>query len=209
MVKQPSESEKCVATTRTGARCGRWPISGATVCRAHGGASPHVKQAAARRVVIAKARAKAKAIAERNRSELEVPPIEDPFEALMLCASKAMWLTQILEDEVRALTEIRYRTDSEQTRAELAAYMHMLGQTASILGGINKLALDERLVRVKETQAAKVALAVTMALRAAGLEGMPLEKARREVARLLVGGKTLRDLSLPSAMENVARKELG
>lgn len=201
--------EKCTGHNRDGAACGNWPIHGGTVCKMHGGGSPHVKQAAARRAVLQKARDKARAIADKNRSELDVPPIEDPFEALMTCAAKAMWLTETLESYVRALTDIRYRTDSEQTRAELSAYMHMLGQTATILGNINKLALDERLVRVKESQAQKVALAVVMALRAAGVEGMPLEKAKREVARLLRGGKVIEGMALPSGMENVAQKELG
>ena len=41
---------RCTATNRRGTRCGARAIAGATVCRLHGGASPQVKAAAAKRL---------------------------------------------------------------------------------------------------------------------------------------------------------------
>lgn len=48
---------KCTGHKSNGEPCGNWPIHGATVCRSHGGAAPHVKAAAAQRVAEDKARA--------------------------------------------------------------------------------------------------------------------------------------------------------
>lgn len=46
----PMERPRCTATNRQGARCGKPPIPGGTVCRMHGGAAPQVKQAAMERL---------------------------------------------------------------------------------------------------------------------------------------------------------------
>ena len=44
------ERNQCVAHKKTGERCQKAPIAGATVCRFHGGAAPHVKRAARARL---------------------------------------------------------------------------------------------------------------------------------------------------------------
>lgn len=49
--KKPKPRRQCSATNRQGNRCGKPPILGGTVCRNHGGASPHVKRKAAERVL--------------------------------------------------------------------------------------------------------------------------------------------------------------
>lgn len=46
-------TNRCVAHKKTGARCQRPAMLGGTVCRHHGGASPHVKAAAKRRLEMA------------------------------------------------------------------------------------------------------------------------------------------------------------
>lgn len=51
---QVIEPVKCRAhSVRSGDPCRSWAVKGATVCRMHGGASGHVKAAAARRVTLA------------------------------------------------------------------------------------------------------------------------------------------------------------
>jgi hypothetical protein len=42
---------RCRATTRNGNRCGNPPVTGAVVCRMHGGAAPQVRDAARRRLL--------------------------------------------------------------------------------------------------------------------------------------------------------------
>lgn len=50
---------KCSATAkRSGHRCRRWAIAGATVCQVHGGAAPQVQRKAAERVALAEALAR-------------------------------------------------------------------------------------------------------------------------------------------------------
>ena len=43
-------AQKCSAHNRRGELCGRWAIAGGRVCRFHGGAAKHVKEAAALRI---------------------------------------------------------------------------------------------------------------------------------------------------------------
>ena len=44
---------QCTAHSRSGAQCRSRAITGATVCRMHGGAAPHVREAARRRLALA------------------------------------------------------------------------------------------------------------------------------------------------------------
>lgn len=45
------DAPRCTATNRQGARCGKPPIKGGTVCRMHGGAAPQVQQKAMDRLL--------------------------------------------------------------------------------------------------------------------------------------------------------------
>lgn len=45
------ETPRCTATNRLGARCGKGPIHGGTVCRMHGGGAPQVKLKAMERLL--------------------------------------------------------------------------------------------------------------------------------------------------------------
>ena len=49
----PQAREKCLARNRFGEPCKNWPIEGATVCRAHGGAAPQVRRKAQERIAMA------------------------------------------------------------------------------------------------------------------------------------------------------------
>lgn len=52
---RPRPGRRCRAHRSDGAPCGAYAIVGATVCRAHGGAAPQVRRAAARRLAEAEA----------------------------------------------------------------------------------------------------------------------------------------------------------
>ncbi len=43
-------TQQCTGTNRDGEQCGSSALAGAVVCRKHGGAAPHVKEAAAKRL---------------------------------------------------------------------------------------------------------------------------------------------------------------
>lgn len=111
--------------------------------------------------------------------------VEDPYTALCDLAGETLWIKEAMRRRVQALEEVRYRTDSEQTRAELTVYMRLLDQCTSQLATLAKLGLDDRRVRVQEAHVALISTTVVASLRAAGLEGAPLQAAQREVARRL------------------------
>jgi hypothetical protein len=185
---------------RTGKPCEKHALKGGTVCWTHGGAAGQVKRKAQEREALRKAREAANREANRLIARGEHVPIGDPFDALLGVAAEMVWIKDVLGRKVQALDELRYRTDSEQTRAELTVYTHLLDQCARVLTSINKLGLDDRRVRVQEAQVALLSATVAAALRAAGLDGAPLAAAQREVARRLrahVGTSPLGELPPP------------
>lgn len=182
--RKPDPGESCRATNRRGKQCENWPTPGATVCRNHGGAAPQVKEKAAQRVAMAKA--------QTVVGRLKITPTDDAVSELQRIAGETVALKDYLRKQVQALTQIRYRAETEQTRAELVCYMASLRDCERILTSLARLGLEERNVRIKESQATMVRTAVERALRAAGLEGAALERGRKAVGqhlRVLSGGK--------------------
>jgi hypothetical protein len=176
-VSQKPWGRTCRATTSGGKPCKGPAIRGADVCRMHGGSAPQVREAAARRLAAEKAR--------RAVKRLDAQPTEDPIAELQRIAGETVQLKDWLRGLVDQLTEIRYRAETEQTRAELSCYMAALRDCTSVLTSLARLNLDERSVRIKESQAQMVRTAVDRALREAGLEGEQLERGRQAVGRHL------------------------
>ncbi|WP_162989241.1 HGGxSTG domain-containing protein [Glutamicibacter nicotianae] len=86
-------NEKCKAKTRSGERCGSWPVTGATVCRMHGGSAPQV-------AANANARAQQQAVSNLLQN-LGAPTEIDPGQALLdLIAAKngeVLWLRAMVQ----------------------------------------------------------------------------------------------------------------
>jgi hypothetical protein len=158
-----SERRVCGAKTRAGGECGHWAMAGGMRCRMHGGASPHVRAAAQRRV------AEAKALRAVRREGIE--PIGDPVEELRDLASEAKSLKDHFGARLKALQEIRYSTPGagEQLRAEVALYERALDRSQKFLADLARLGLDERRVRVTEAQAAVLLGVIVRGLASAGL----------------------------------------
>ncbi|MDF3290741.1 hypothetical protein [Streptomyces silvisoli] len=189
---------KCTGrSSQTGEPCKNFPIKGGTVCRSHGGAAPQVKAAAAARVV----RERATAVL----GKLDIVPVEDAYAELQQLAGELIALKDAIRGRVEALTQIRYMSESEQTRAELTVYSQLLRDCSAVLGSLARLSLDERMVRIKESQAEMVKVAIEGALRAAGLEGDALSRARMDVGRRL---RVVSSQVVPAAeLEAVARPQ--
>lgn len=169
-MEQPPR-EKCIATNRNGDRCGKWPMKGSKVCRAHGGAAPQVKAAAARRLETAKAEAAAVTFG--------LPVEVDPHSALLgevhRAAGVVAWLTlQVRElgadevvwgrtKEVEGHSSGEHGGDYSSTEegAAVHQWVQLLGQWSDRLVRVAKAAIDagvsERLVKLEEERGRLIA----------------------------------------------------
>ena len=174
----------CHAHNKSGGMCGRPAMKNQKVCRYHGGASPLAVRAAERRVLVAE-------IEEQARKEQVLGPQErykspqDAIAGLYRVADRAEWMLDFLTKKIQAMNEIRWRSDSEQLRAEADLWDRTLAKQTTTLSSIIKLALNERQIALDEHIGRMVVKAITGSLRAAGLEGLELERAQREAHRLL------------------------
>lgn len=182
-----SGREKCRRVKPDGVRCGNWPIRGGTVCVAHGGRSPATAAAAQKRLAEA-AVVKVVEVSTKRRVGALVArgDLSDPYQALLDVAGRTVVWMERVGEMVEELESIRYRgAVSEQMRAEAELYGTLLKDSAQVLATISRLNLDARLVRIREEQARMVQQAVEKGLRAAGVYGEALQRARVETAKYL------------------------
>lgn len=149
---------RCKAKTRAGAQCGNPPITGAVVCRMHGGSSPAVRAAAQRRIEVRNVEANARAVLASEG----VPAVTDPVEMLAGLAANIAATERALAARVNALSDLSYRslTGTEQIKAEMALWGQYQDRLAKVLEALGKFNLDERRVRLAEAQGQLVFAAV-------------------------------------------------
>ena len=169
--------------TNPGGPCPNAPMRGQTLCRVHGGKARRNQAAAERRL----AEADLEAQVTRQLAAQGIKPVDNPLEALAQLAGEVIALKDALADRVNALNEVRYESKAggEQVRAEVALYERALDRCNTVLGNIAKLKIDERLVRIKEMEAAIVVAAVKAALDHAGISGQRYAEACQVAARHL------------------------
>ena len=173
---------RCTATNRTGERCGRPPMRGATVCASHGGKAPQARAAAERRVQAQALEADARAVLAFEAVE----PIDDPVLALAELAAEVRATVRALGQRVNSLEDVRYPSPlgTEQVRAELdllGQYQDRLGRMLTALG---RLGLDERRVQLSEAQAAVLVGVVDRLLVFLALPRDQEAAARDEISRI-------------------------
>ena len=93
------------------------------------------------------------------RSVLErenLVPVDDPLHQLQLLAAEVVAWKNILGDKVEGLRGSTYDdlTETEQVRAVITAFERALDRCNTVLGGLVRLDLDERLAKVSAAQAA-------------------------------------------------------
>lgn len=146
------DSKRCTATSnRTGRRCARARMPGATVCSKHGAAAPQVRDAAAARVADAQAREIA------ARVDVDLTQFHgDPIEALrdLLARDQAQMerfgrLVDRFED-----SQLVYTTKGgvEMLRAVLSAYQQERDSLSRRLDLMLKAGVAERLIQTREAQ---------------------------------------------------------
>lgn len=159
-----SADRRCVArSSRTGERCKKYAIRGSTVCGSHGGRAPHVRRAAAKRVVVEQ-------VTRLGLSDAQ--PIDDPVTSLMCLGGEAVALVNALKGHVAELERVGTTPGrwGEQIKPEIAAYLGAIREAERILTSIVRLNLAERLVRIDEARAEIVVKVIERVLAAAGLD---------------------------------------
>jgi hypothetical protein len=145
-----TDKPRCAArSSQTGKPCKLWPVKGAAVCHKHGGRAPQVKANAAVRV------AEEEITAAAERYAAAAGPVEDPLSVLLKLAGEIAGFKDFIAARVAELRaeQWRYRgLHAEQLRAELGLYERALDRTARVLVDINKLKLEERMVKLTERQ---------------------------------------------------------
>lgn len=175
--------EKCTAKSKqSGERCKRYPIRGGTVCAIHGGKTPVVAAAAKRRLEEAEAE-KAVVLFGARR---DVMPGDALLEEVQWTAGHVGWLRlKVQELEARELEwSLTKRKDSaddvEETREASPSVWYSLyererkhliaASTAALRAGV-----EERRVRLAESQGQQVAAVIQRVLDGLGLTPVQLE----------------------------------
>lgn len=176
------QARKCSARRTNGQPCKAWAVVGAKVCVAHGGAAPQVKAKAARVVAEQKAQRALEGLDDYQA-------VTDPIERLQLLAGRAERFMELVGERVAQLNTIRYSTESEQLRAEVAVYERAIASTGRLLVDLARLGLDERAVRLQEAQVALLAGALAEALAEAGLPSEQRQAITVRVAELVAAAE--------------------
>lgn len=177
-VHPAAEDRRCIAkSSRTGERCRKWAIRGATVCATHGGGASQVKRAAAARDIRDKV---------SKLGLVEASPIDDPVAALMDLGGEAMALVTALKAHVADLERVGTEPGrwGEQLKPEITAYLGAIREAERIVTSIVRLNLAERLVRIDEERAQLVVTVIERVLTTAGLDPQAID-VRASVAREL------------------------
>lgn len=178
----------CGARTRSGTPCGKPPMAGATRCRLHGGASPQAQNAALER--------KAEAVAGRELARLgvarrDIHPAEALIELVQFTAGEVdFWRRKVTEiedetdlvwgrtSEVEKSTGELPGTDTTREAKPHIAYVMLeraSDRLASYAAAALKAGVEERRVRLAESQGALVAQAIRSILDQLNLTPAQLE----------------------------------
>lgn len=155
------QARRCKARRSTdGEPCEAYAMSGALVCRSHGGASPQARRGSADRM------AAEQALTELSRRGFA--PVENPLEALALIAGEILAVKDIFRERVAQLREEAWRygdaKGGEQLRAEISLYERALDRSAKVLADIARLKIDDRLTAITEQQGQTLAAILTAVL---------------------------------------------
>ena len=165
----------CGARTRAGGTCQKPPEPGGTRCRMHGGASPQAKAKAAERVAVAKAEVEVARLGARR----DIHPADALVELVQFTAGEVAYWRQRVNDlddddlvwgrtsEVDKGSGEFPGTDTTKEAKPNIAYV-MLERSSDRLAAYASAALkagvEERRVRLAESQGALVAQAIRQVL---------------------------------------------
>lgn len=175
--------EKCTAKSkRSGERCKRWPIRGGTVCAIHGGNSPTVRAAAKRRLEEAEAQKAVVTLGVRR----DVMPGDALLEEVQWTAGHVMFLrskVQELEDKELVWGLAKEEVGDDGVKVTHAAstsvwydlYERERKHLVQVCSAALKAGVEERRVRLAESQGAQVAAVIQRVLDGLELSADQLE----------------------------------
>lgn len=161
--EDPSQSGRCTARTKRG-RCKAWPVHGATVCVAHGGAAPQVKAAAQRRL----AEQAAQKAAKTYGLPVEIPADQALLDELHRTVGHVMWLGALIGDMgTDGLTQ--WGESGRQVSVWVDLYQRERAHLARVAKDTLGASIAERHVKLAEDQGALLAGVVNRILDALDL----------------------------------------
>lgn len=146
------EQWRCKARSKqTGERCKNWTKTvDVTLCHYHGGNAGQTLKAGARRRIMAET--------EAFLDKYDIDPLDNPWEALALLATRILEAERIMAERIGNLTE------ADVGSPEVAAWERYLQLASKIVTDASKLDLDERKLHLNQAQASLVLRAVSTSL---------------------------------------------
>src|SRR5882762_10370991 len=119
--------------------------------------------------------------------KLNIIPIDDPLTELSKLAGEVTAWKDVIARRVAFLSDVRYDGEKtgEQIRGEVIVFERALDRCNSVLTGMARLNIDERLARISEAQAQLVAEVLSTVLSEIGLDVTTQREAKTRVAEKL------------------------
>lgn len=186
------ERQRCVAKAKSsGRRCARWAVPGSTVCRTHGGAAPQVIAAAKRRLLAVEAGAEL----ARLGVAIETTPVE-ALEAMLYEAAGNVAVLRMMVAELgqhHLYGDLYHQSGSPTGEAKphvlVVMYNEERDRLAKLAEACAKLGLDERKVRIAETEVGRLFDHVTGAIADCGLTAEQTQAFKKALAARIRGGQ--------------------
>lgn len=147
----------CISHNKSGRPCRVGPMTGAVVCRVHGGNG--AQQRIAKKNI-------AEAEAERILAEVAVIPIGNPIDELAALAAEALAIKDHFANIINEIDVIRYQDDKggEQLRSEVALYERAIDRSEKFLTGLVKIDFEQKRIALEEKRAHLVMLYINVVL---------------------------------------------
>ncbi len=125
--------------------------------------------------------------ADKILGKLDVTPIDDPLTELSKLAGEVTAWKDIIAQRVAFLKDVSYEGEKtgEQIRGEVIVFERALDRCNTVLVGMARLNIDERLARISEMQAQLVADALAAVLGEMGMDLGAQREAKTRVAEKL------------------------
>lgn len=153
--------------------------AGVGQCKLHGGNTKNANVRGSAEVL--------KRDVDKILGKLEITPIDDPLTELSKLAGEVTAWKDIIANRVAFLKDVSYEGEKtgEQIKGEVIVFERALDRCNTVLVGMARLNIDERLARISEMQAQIVADALAAALGEMGMDLGAQREAKTRVAEKL------------------------